>query len=116
MHMAIAVNSGIRIYYEIVGKGSPLVLQHGYSQEGGEWRQFGYVGPLSEKYQVILVDMRGHGQSDKPHDGESYVLRKLVGDIVAVLDAAGIERANFVNTIALPRYSKLWPLDWDKGV
>jgi pimeloyl-ACP methyl ester carboxylesterase len=93
--MSYAINEGIRIYYEIVGKGEPLILQHGFSQESGEWRRFGYVSPLSERYRVVLVDMRGHGQSDKPHDGKAYARKNLVGDIVTVLDALGIQRAHY---------------------
>lgn len=94
-HVSYATNEGVRVHYEIVGKGEPLVLQHGYSQDSGEWREFGYVAPLSERYRVVLVDMRGHGRSDKPHDGEAYALKNLVGDVVAVLADAGIQRAHY---------------------
>src|SRR5262249_11932754 len=90
-----AMSDGVRIYYETVGNGVPLVLHHGSPQASGDWREFGYVGPLSERYQVVLMDARGHGQSDKPHDREAYAHDRLVGDVVAVLDAAGIERAHF---------------------
>jgi len=93
--MSYAINQGTRIHYEIVGMGEPLVLQHGWILEGGQWRQDGYVSPLSERYRVILVDMRGHGQSDKPHDGASYALNTLVTDVVAVLDDAGVQRAHY---------------------
>ncbi len=93
--MSYATNEGVRVHYEIVGKGEPLVLQYGYSQDSGEWREFGYVAPFSERYRVVLVDMRGHGRSDKPHDGEAYALKNLVGDVVAVLADAGIQRAHY---------------------
>jgi pimeloyl-ACP methyl ester carboxylesterase len=43
----------------------------------------------------VLIDARGHGRSDKPHDREAYVLDRLVGDVLAVLDAAGIERTHY---------------------
>jgi pimeloyl-ACP methyl ester carboxylesterase len=90
-----AVNDGVRIGYDIVGNGLPLVLQHGSPQDSDDWRQSGYVGPLSECFQVVLVDARGHGRSDKPHDREAYALDRLVGDVVAVLDDAGIERTHY---------------------
>jgi pimeloyl-ACP methyl ester carboxylesterase len=93
--MSIAVNDGVRIHYDVVGTGEPLLLQHGFSQDSGEWKQFGYVAPLAERYRVILVDMRGHGQSDKPHDGEAYALQNLVADVIAVLNSAGIQRAHY---------------------
>ena len=93
--MSIATNAGVRIHYEVVGSGEPLVLHHGYSQDSSEWRQFGYVEPLSARHRVVLMDMRGHGRSDKPHEAEAYTLEPLVGDVIAVLDALGLERADY---------------------
>src|SRR4029077_6761917 len=46
-------------------------------------------------YRLILVDARGHGRSDKPHDGASYALGSRVADVVAVIDAVGVERVHF---------------------
>jgi pimeloyl-ACP methyl ester carboxylesterase len=57
----------VRIHYDVVGKGEPLVLQHGSPQDGDDWRQSGYVGPLSERYRVVLIDARGHGRIDRTH-------------------------------------------------
>ena len=53
-----AMNDGIRICYDVVGKGVPLVLQHGSPQDSDDWRQSGYVGRLSERFQVVLIDAR----------------------------------------------------------
>jgi len=44
---------------------------------------------------LILVDARGHGGSDKPHDSSTYPLEKRVSDVVAVLDALAIDKAHF---------------------
>jgi len=88
-------NNGVRVAYEAIGSGPPLVLQHGFSQDSAEWTQYGYVAPLAEKFRVVLLDMRGHGHSDKPHDGAAYALSNLVGDVVAVLDALGAGRAHY---------------------
>ena len=68
---------------------------HGSPQNSDDWQTFGYVGPLSGRYRFILIDMRGHGRSDKPHDREAYELDLMVGDVLAVLDAAGVERAHY---------------------
>ena len=57
------------------------------------WFQNGYVEPLKPHYQLILVDARGHGASDKPHDAASYALPLRVSDVVAVLDDLGIRKA-----------------------
>ena len=54
---------------------------------------FGYVDALKDDYQLILVDMRGHGKSDKPDDPRAYNAEIQVSDIVAVLDALGIDKS-----------------------
>jgi pimeloyl-ACP methyl ester carboxylesterase len=60
------------------------------------WRQNGYVDALRDDYQLIMIDPRGQGTSDKPHDVESYAMPNFVGDVVAVLDAVGIARTHFL--------------------
>ena len=64
-------NEGIKIYYEIVGEGPPVVLIHGFPANLERWKETNWVTTLKEDYQLILLDCRGHGKSDKPHD-ESY--------------------------------------------
>jgi pimeloyl-ACP methyl ester carboxylesterase len=93
--MPYADNNGVRIHYQVEGNGSPLVLQHGSTSSIQAWYQNGYVEPLKADYQLVLVDARGHGQSDKPHDSASYALPLRVSDIVAVLDDLGIETAHY---------------------
>ena len=48
---------------------------------------------LKPDYRLILIDARGHGDSDKPHDPEAYLLNRRVGDVTAVLDALDIATA-----------------------
>ncbi len=91
--MPYATNDGVRISYEREGSGPPIVLQHGFTRSLEGWRDSGYVAALRDDYELILVDARGHGKSDKPHDPAAYTLDKRVGDILAVLDDAGIARA-----------------------
>jgi pimeloyl-ACP methyl ester carboxylesterase len=67
-------NAGVQIHYEIEGAGPALVLQHGFTQSLESWAECGYVAPLRPKYRLILIDARGHGRSDKPHDEASYSL------------------------------------------
>ena len=93
--MSYAVNDGVRIHYEIIGSGPPLVLQHGFTQSIEDWRNYGYVTSLRNRFRLILVDARGHGRSDKPHETHAYGHSKYVNDIVAVLDDAGMERAHY---------------------
>ena len=93
--MSETTNAGVRIHYEVEGHGPPLVLQHGFSQSSTDWRIAGYVEALRDHCQVILVDARGHGGSDKPHDGAAYTTEHHAADIVAVLDALAVDRADY---------------------
>lgn len=93
--MPYADNEGIRIHYQTEGEGPPLVLQHWSLATMESWYEYGYVSALKNDYQLILLDARGHGASDKPHRIEAYELKKRVEDIVAVLDDLGITQAHF---------------------
>ena len=93
--MPYARNGKVKIYFEVEGQGPPLVMLHGLTGSGAGWRESGYVDALKDEYQVILVDFRGHGKSDKPHDPAQYTVEKIVGDVTAVLDKLGIETACF---------------------
>jgi pimeloyl-ACP methyl ester carboxylesterase len=93
--MAFAVNAGVRVHYEVEGQGIPLVIQHGYSDSIQTWYELGYVDALKRAYLVILVDARGHGASDKPHNTSAYAKDRQASDVVAVLDELQIQRADY---------------------
>jgi pimeloyl-ACP methyl ester carboxylesterase len=88
-------NRGVRIHYEVEGGGSPLVLQHGFTQSIEGWYRCGYVDALKRNYRLILIDARGHGKSDKPHDRAAYTWPVGAADVLAVLDALDIRRSSF---------------------
>ena len=90
-----ATNAGVRVYYETEGKGPPLVLYTGFTGALQDWRDFGYVDALRHDFRLILIDPRGHGASDKPHDPAAYEYELRIADLTAVLDAEGVERAHF---------------------
>jgi len=93
--MPYVSNQGVRIYYEVEGNGPPLVLQHGSACSSAEWREMGYCDVLRGDYQLILIDARGHGASDKPHEPAAYALPLRVADVTAVLDALAIRHAHY---------------------
>ena len=64
----MAVVNGINIHYVIEGQGAPVVFLHGWPEFWYSWRH--QIPVLSERYQVIVPDMRGFGYSDKPLHGE----------------------------------------------
>lgn len=93
--MPYVTNRGVRIHYDVEGAGPPLVLQHGYTLNSELWYRFGYVDALKLRYRLVLVDARGHGASEKPHDRASYVWPINIADTLAVVDDLGIDRAAF---------------------
>ncbi|MDA2926843.1 alpha/beta hydrolase [Acidobacteria bacterium AH-259-G07] len=86
-------NRGVRITYRLYGEGEPLVLIHGWSCEGRYWDEFGYTTKLSAEYKVIAPDLRGHGDSETPEDGD-FTDRAFVSDVIAVLDDLAIDSAH----------------------
>lgn len=90
---------GTRIHYELVEDapaGSPTVVcHHGTGGSLQNWHRAGYVARLAPHARLLLVDSRGHGESDRPTDDGAYALRKRADDVVAVLDASATERATF---------------------
>ena len=86
---------GVGIEYEVTGEGRPVVLLHGFPDSARLWRN--QVPALAEAgFKVIVPDLRGYGRSDKPDDVDAYMLPALVGDVVAVMNDVGIERAHVV--------------------
>jgi pimeloyl-ACP methyl ester carboxylesterase len=78
----------LRQHAVIGGDGPPLLLIHGWPQTWYAWR---FVMPaLAEDFEVIAVDQRGIGLSDKPLDG--YDVGTLAGDLVRLMDVLGHER------------------------
>ena len=99
-------DDGTRIYYEVEGAGSPLVMLSGFTGSSKTWLDKGFVNPLASDHQLVLIDPRGHGASDGPHDPDAYAPRKDVADVFAVLDEVGIGSAHILGysmggTIAL---------------
>lgn len=88
-------HDGVELAYDVVGAGEPLLLLHGSALSRAIWRGFGYTKAFREQYQVITMDLRGHGRSGKPSTQAAYSMDALVADALAVLDAAGAPQAHF---------------------
>lgn len=87
---------GVRISFQESGAGPTIVLVHGSALSGAIWRGLGYTKALEERFHVVTLDLRGHGRSDKPQHEDAYGMDLLVGDVVAVLDAAGVPAAHYL--------------------
>ncbi len=81
-----------RIAFDISGAGTPILLLHGGGGSRADWYTAGYVARLRDEFTVIAMDLRGHGESDKPHDPACYSTEKMSQDILAVANACGFER------------------------
>ena len=92
------VNSdGFKIYYETVGQGHPIILVHGWgSSLKHNWVRTGWVEALKATRRVVALDVRGHGESDKPHDQAVYGYASMSRDVLRVLDHLGIAKADFM--------------------
>lgn len=81
--------NGLRLYYTRTGGDKlPVVLAHGFSDDGLCWTPVAQV--LAADYDVIMVDARGHGRSDGPDEG--YALTDLAADLAGVITALGLDR------------------------
>jgi pimeloyl-ACP methyl ester carboxylesterase len=77
----------VSIAWESQGSGAPLVLVHGVTEDHRLWGAI--ADELAERFQVILLDLRGHGASGRATD---YSPLTMTRDLVAVVDAAGVGR------------------------
>jgi pimeloyl-ACP methyl ester carboxylesterase len=93
--MPYAHNGDVRIHYTVEGCGPPLVLHHGFTGSGRDWETFGFVAGLRDAYQLIMLDARGHGASDTPHEPSAYGFAHGAGDVVAVLNELGFAQAHY---------------------
>jgi pimeloyl-ACP methyl ester carboxylesterase len=90
--MSEVTSGGVRISYDAVGEGRPLVLLHGLWCDRSWWTEPGYVDELKRDHRIVNVDIRGHGASDKPHEASAYIWDTQIGDVFAVADAEGLDR------------------------
>lgn len=89
--MAYAEINGARLWYEVRGEGEPLLLHHGYTASRVNWMPV--AERLQARYQIILMECRGTGQSE--HTPEGYTLEQYAADVVGMLDHLGLEKVSF---------------------
>ena len=90
----MVASDGVKIHYLTLGHGTPVVLIHGFSGYAeGNWFMNGIADALAAKHQVIAIDVRGHGLSDKPHDPAAYG-DKMWKDVIELMDHLKVDRAH----------------------
>ncbi len=88
--MAFTENHGAKLYYDTQGAGTPLTLVMGLGGTSGWW--FAQTPAFAERHNVILLDNRGTGRTQT--SDPNYTMELMADDVIAVLDAAGIEKTH----------------------
>lgn len=108
---SVALPNGVSLAYVDMGERSApaVVLIHGYTDSARDWVPM--LPYLSKRYRLILVDIRGHGQSSKPEC--CYTRLDFAYDIKLLLDALGVARADVVGhslgSIIAQTFAEYWP-------
>jgi len=90
----LTTDDGVKLHYEESGAGTPILFVHEFA---GDWRTWEpQLRHFSRRYRCIAYNARGYPPSDVPADMERYSQQRARDDILAVLDALGIERAHIV--------------------
>jgi pimeloyl-ACP methyl ester carboxylesterase len=84
---------GVEIAYSVRGIGEPaIVFVHGWSCDKSYWNQ--QIRPFSEKYQVVVIDLAGHGESGL--ERKDYTLQAFGQDVAAAVNQLGLEKVILV--------------------
>jgi pimeloyl-ACP methyl ester carboxylesterase len=88
---------GTKVYYEVYGKGQPVLLVHGFIVNSSSWKRTALFDSLIKGgFQVILIDLRGNGKSDKPHDSTAYDHDAEAKDIIRLISLLKIKSYDVV--------------------
>jgi epoxide hydrolase 4 len=89
-----AQSGEVKIHYVTAGEGPLVVMIHGFPDYWYTWRK--QMPALAKNFQVVAIDQRGFNMSDQPEGIENYTIEKLVGDVRAVIEHFGRDRAVIV--------------------
>ena len=89
-----AESKGVKIHYASIGSGPLIIMIHGFPDFWYSWRD--QMAALSDRYQCVAIDQRGYNLSDKPKGVENYRMPLLVGDVAAVIQSLGRDKAIIV--------------------
>jgi pimeloyl-ACP methyl ester carboxylesterase len=107
----VTTNDGVTLRYDEAGSGQPLVCIPGWSQTAAQFKH--QLTGLSDRYRVIAVDMRGHGESDKPDHG--YTIQRLAKDVQDLLVARNLRDVTLMGhsmgSSVIWSYWQLWGSD-----
>lgn len=109
-----ATSNGVKLHYLIAGKGSPVILLHGYAQNSHMWRPL--MKELAKTHLVVAPDLRGFGDSAKPDSG--YDKKTMAQDVHALAQSLGIEKARVaghdIGLMVAYAYASQYPSEVDR--
>ncbi|WP_243524979.1 2-succinyl-6-hydroxy-2,4-cyclohexadiene-1-carboxylate synthase [Bacillus pseudomycoides] len=85
---------GVKYEYEVVGSGEPILLLHGFTGSMETWHKF--IPSWSKQFQVITVDLVGHGGTESPEDLTHYDIQNVALQMTTLLDQLHIEKAHIL--------------------
>jgi len=88
----IVESNGINIRLAMMGEGPLVIFCHGWPES---WYSYRYQLPAvaDAGFKAVAYDVRGYGESDKPHEIEAYTMRNMTNDVVGIIDALGYDTA-----------------------
>jgi haloacetate dehalogenase len=92
LHRMDIERDGVRLAVRRGGRGAPLLLLHGHPQSSTMWHRV--VEPLAQRFELVLMDLRGYGDSARPAAGEgsaAYSKREMAADALHVMRSLGHE-------------------------
>lgn len=110
MSMEININ-GLNYSIDVIGKGEPLLLLHGFTGSKKNWAPF--YEQWKNHFQLIAIDLPGHGKTDHPEAIDRYSVKSVIYDLETILDELNIKEINVLGysmggRLALS-YTVLWP-------
>jgi pimeloyl-ACP methyl ester carboxylesterase len=110
---------GVQLAYRELGEGRPLIMIHGYLSNAVIMAGTGLAGRLAARgYRVILPDLRGHGDSARPHDPAAYPPDALADDGLALIEQLALTDYDLGGyslggrTMATTTPPRRWPVHW----
>jgi pimeloyl-ACP methyl ester carboxylesterase len=91
-HDYFTTKDGVKIHYMVLGKGTPVILIHGYTGNAeGNWFRNGIAQAIAKNHMVVALDCRNHGKSDKPQPNGWG----RAEDVIELMDHLKIQKAHF---------------------
>ena len=114
-------SDGIPLHYEMAGKGKPIVFVHGWAMNSNVWKY--QMDELSKDFQIIVIDLRGHGKSANPpspplEKGDKRGFDIFVNDLKELIDSLAIKKFTLAGwsmaSFTIARYYFKYPEDVEK--